>query len=332
MIYTLGGAKMNKLLIFGGAGSLGTQLVEYYVDKYDIVIASRDEAKHWALVNKFKKPNINTIICDVRDKRRVDEVLLQEKPDIVIIAQALKQVDICEKFPEESINTNIIGVANIANSLKTLTSLNVFKPKAICFVSTDKSCCPINVYGMCKSISEKLMTNISDHFDGSSTKIITVRYGNVLSSKGSIIPLLLGQAKNNNCHKFTLTHEDMTRFMMTLSEAVQLIDMAILYGDNGDLWVPKLKSMKIVDLMKIFSAKFNKPYEITGIRPGEKIHELMLSLEEAVRVNIKNNSFVLNKRNKFIGALSKEYSSGECPLTYDELTVFIDNYLLNNPE
>jgi UDP-glucose 4-epimerase len=323
---------MEKLLIFGGAGSLGTQLVEYYVDKYDIVIASRDEAKHWLLINKFKKDNIKAIICDVRDKDRVEEVLLQEKPDIVIIAQALKQVDICEKFPEESINTNVIGVAHIANSIKKLSLLNIFSPKTVCFVSTDKACCAINVYGMCKSISEKLMTNISDNFNGSNTKIIIVRYGNVLSSKGSIIPLLLSQAKNDNCKSFTLTHEYMTRFMMTLNEAVQLIDTAILYGENGDLWVPKLKSMKILDLMKIFSDKFGKSYEITGIRPGEKIHELMLSLEEAVRINIKNNSFVLNKSNKYIGALSKEYSSGERPLTYEELLAFIDDYLANNAE
>ena len=321
---------MQKMLIFGGAGSLGNELVKYYHNKYNIVVASRDEAKHWALINKFKKDNIKTIICDVRDRKRVEEILLQEKPDVVIIAHALKQVDICEKFPEESIQTNIIGVANIANSIKMLTSLNAFHPKSICFVSTDKSCNPLNIYGMCKSISEKIMINLSNHYDDSKTKIIVVRYGNVLSSKGSIIPLLLTQGNDNNYEKFTLTHPDMTRFMMTLNEAVQLIDTALLHGLNGDLWVPQLDSMKILDLIKIFSVKFNKPYEIVGIRPGEKIHELMLSLEEAIRVQVKYGNFVMSKHGFTHNNLSKEYSSESRVLSYDALNVFIEAFLANN--
>lgn len=318
---------MNKMLIFGGAGSLGNELVKYYIDTYNIVIASRDEAKHWAIVNKFKKDNLKAVICDVRDSKRVQEVLLQEKPDVVIIAQALKQVDICEKFPEESIQTNIMGISNIASSLKTLNLLGVFSPKLICFVSTDKACNPINVYGMCKSISEKLMFNLSNHFEPTNTKVVVVRYGNVLCSKGSIIPLMLKQAFDETKTQFTLTHPEMTRFMMTLNEAAQLINTTLLHGNNGDLWVPKLPSMKIIDLMKFFSAKFNKPYSVVGIRPGEKIHEAMLSLEEALRVDVQNNYFVFNKSNETKNNLQKEYSSADYILTYEELEKFMDNYL-----
>lgn len=315
------------MLIFGGAGSLGNELVNFYIDKYKIVVASRDEAKHWEIINKFKRPNLKTTICDVRDARRVEEVLLQEKPDVIIIAQALKQVDICERFPEESIQTNILGIMNIANTLKNLNLINAYSPKLICFVSTDKACNPINVYGMCKSISEKLILNLSNHFDDSNTRTLIVRYGNVLCSKGSIIPLLRNQAHDSSVSHFTLTHPEMTRFMMSLNEAAQLIDTALLNGSNGDLWVPKLPSMKIEDLMKIFSQKFNKPYVTVGIRPGEKIHEVMLSLEESLRVDMKDKYFVLNKANGIKNNLSKEYSSSDFIITYSDLESFMHSYL-----
>lgn len=320
---------MAKMLIFGGAGSLGNELVDFYIGQYSIVVASRDEAKHWELINKFKKPNLETIICDVRDEKRVKEVLLQEKPDVIIIAQALKQVDICERFPEESINTNVLGVVNITRELKALSLMNIFSPKLVCFVSTDKACNPINVYGMCKSISEKLMFNLANHYDQSDTRVVVVRYGNVLSSKGSIIPLLMKQAIDANKDQFTLTHPDMTRFMMSLHEAAELINTTLLYGSNGDLWVPKLPSMKILDLIKIFSSKYNKPYSVMGARPGEKIHELMLSLEEALRVSVKHGYFVFNKSNQIVSNLTKEYSSADYLLSYDELEIFMHDYISN---
>ena len=315
------------MLIFGGAGSLGNELVKFYIDTYDIVVVSRDEAKHWEMKNKFKRLNLYTKICDVRDNQRVQDILLQEKPDVIIIAQALKQVDVCEQFPEESVKTNIVGVMNITNAIRSLSLMNVHRPELVCFVSTDKACSPINVYGMCKSISEKLMFNLSRHFDNSDTRVVVVRYGNVLCSKGSIIPLLIKQGQDSNKDKFTLTHVDMTRFMMTLHEAAKLIDGALTSGQNGELWVPKLPSMKILDLITIFSKKYNKPFEITGIRPGEKIHELMLSLEEAIRVEVKNNYFVMNKHSSVQNTLNKEYSSADYLLSYSELEEYMNNYL-----
>lgn len=317
---------MKKLFIFGGSGSLGNQLTEFYLDKYEIVIASRDEAKLWAIRNKFRNPsNLKTIVCDVRESQRVSEVLLQEKPEVIIIAHALKQVDICEQFPQESIKTNVLGTANIINALTTLNLSNIYIPEVVCFVSTDKACSPINTYGMCKSISEKIVLNASDTFKNS--KFFIVRYGNVLNSTGSILPLLLKQALDSQKEKFSLTHEAMTRFMMSLSEAVALINTAMINGQNGDLWVPKLPSMKIIDLIEYFSKKFLKSYEVIGIRPGEKIHESMLTLEEASRVEFREEYFVCHKDNQILNNLTKEYSSADYVLSSEELCKFMDLYL-----
>jgi UDP-glucose 4-epimerase len=138
---------------------------------------------------------------------------------------------------------------------------------------------------------------------------------------------LLKQATDEKREKFTLTHAAMTRFMMTLHEAAQLIDTALLHAKNGDLWVPKLPSMKILNLIQFFSKKFNKPYEITGIREGEKIHEVMLSNEEAMRVDIRDQYFVYNKSNEIKNNLTKEYSSADHLLSYAELEKFMNNYL-----
>lgn len=316
---------MKKILIFGGAGSLGNELTSYYLNSHQIFIASRDEAKHWEIKNKFKNENLKTLICDVRDYDRVYQVLLQVKPDIIIIAHALKQVDLCEIFPEESVKTNILGVINIEKSLKELIESKVFMPEKICFISTDKSCNPINVYGMCKSISEKIMTNFSEYINSLNikSKVLVVRYGNVLSSKGSIIPLLLNQIKEGK--DFTLTHPEMTRFVMTLSQAVLLIDQAMSYGNNGEIWVPKLPSMKIKDLLEIFCEKFNKSYILIGIRPGEKIHEVMLSLEEMMKASEWNNYFII--KNKNIKESAKEYSSADFVMKYDDLKSYILNFL-----
>lgn len=324
----------DKILIFGGAGSLGTQLVEYYLNKYDfenceLVIVSRDEGKHWFLKNKFQNNKcINTIICDVQNYQRVYEILLFEKPKVIIMAQALKQVDTCEKYPQESIGTNINGTINILNAIHNLCLSNIHIPETVCFVSTDKCCNPHNVYGMCKSISEKLVSNAAGNLDG--IKFITLRYGNVTNSKGSVLPLLLSQAKDNDIKNFTLTHDQMTRFTMSLDQAVKLIDTAITHGSNGELWVPKLPSLKIIDVMKYFSTRYNKPYKITGIRPGEKIHEVILSLEEAIKVQIKHGYFVVDKSNKLYNNLTKEYSSADFVMTTEEVNTFLDNFLKNN--
>ncbi len=321
----------NKVLIFGGAGSLGTELTRNLLLKNkQIIIASRDEAKHWELKNLFQKNKlIKTHICDVRNKTRVREILLLENPSTIIIAQALKQVDVCEDFPEESIETNINGVLNILSNIKELALSGIYIPDNVCFVSTDKACNPINVYGMCKSIAEKTTFNLAKTLKDLNipTKIVVTRYGNVLSSKGSIVPLLIKQAKDINVSSFTITNKEMTRFIMTLQESVDLIFYALEHGETGDLWVPKLHSMKIIDLIDIFSKSYKKDIDNIGIRPGEKIHEIMLN-EEEYRVHVKHgNYFVVKQNPTSVKSLTKEYSSKDMLLTKEELkdkiTIFI---------
>jgi UDP-glucose 4-epimerase len=316
---------MKKILITGASGSLGNQLIDFYQDQFEIIAIARGEEKLWRLKNNFPNAKLKTIICDMRDAPKVNEVILQEKPHNIIIAHALKQIDLCEVQPDESIKTNILGVSNILNTIKKLSLMGIYSPEKICFVSTDKAAEPISVYGMCKSIAERLTSNTVN--DLPNTKVIMVRYGNVLSSNGSILPLLLKQGSDPNFKKFTLTHPEMTRFMMTLQQAVKLIDTAMNKGISGDLWVPKLPAMKILDLMEYFSKKFNKPYELIGIRHCEKIHEIMISHDEAPKIMINNDYFVFNKNNNIINLINKEYSSLDAAFSYEELEKFLDSYL-----
>lgn len=302
---------MNKILIFGGSGSLGKELIKFYKNK-EIIVYSRDEAKHWKLKSEFS--NIKCIIGDVRDEPKVFQTLNQESCDAIIIAHAMKQVDTCENQPEESIKTNILGVSNIINSINKLN----IKPRKVCFVSTDKACSPINVYGMCKSISEKLILNQSNNIDWS-----IVRYGNVLTSTGSIIPLLIQQSKEKK--DYTLTHPDMTRFIMFLNEAVETIDYALNYAWSGDIVIPKLKSMKIIDLMEIFSEKYGNKINIGHIRPGEKIDECMISYLEAKNTIDKSKYYIINKN--IISNIEGEYSSRYNLINKEELRKIIENLL-----
>jgi len=319
----------KKLLIFGGAGSLGQALVSFYRQYIsDIVVVSRDEAKHWELKNKFPPLNsrkkISTIICDVRDPRRVSQVIRQENPTYVIIAQALKQVDTCENQPSESIDTNVIGVRNVLDAIEENSIRPDNKITRVCFVSTDKACNPINVYGMCKSISEKLVIATAAK---SSVAYMVTRYGNVISSRGSIVPLFLKQAKE--AEAFTITDPNMTRFMMLLEESVKLIDMALAYGTSGSMWVPKLDSFKVEDLATYFSKKFNKPTKIIGIRPGEKIHEIMMNELEDIKKEDYGFAYCIREswsRQKASGPF-KDYSSKDVVISYEELSRRLDQFL-----
>lgn len=317
--------KNHKLLIFGGAGSLGHELVSFYKDiSGQIVVVSRDEAKHWELRNKFKNDQLKTVICDVRDSRRVSQIIREENPDYIIIAQALKQVDTCENQPSEAIDTNIIGVRNILDAIEEnlyRSNNNIMK---VCFVSTDKACNPINVYGMCKSISEKMVLAVGKKY--TSTIFVVTRYGNVLSSKGSIIPLFLKQAKEAS--HFTVTDRRMTRFIMLLEESVALIHEALLFGNSGDIWIPALDSFAINDLANYFSLKFDKPVTYTGIRPGEKIHEVLMSDVERMQSKIVGESFVINSSNFTDNILNVDYSSKDHLVSFKELTRRLDQFLV----
>ena len=269
----------KRILIIGGTGSLGKTLIRRLIKDNKVCVFSRDESKHWTIRNEMSHKNLTFFVGDVRDKSRCLESILTFKPSHIILAAALKHVDVCENSPLESLKTNTLGVNNIVDIVKENESIQSFV-ESVLMVSTDKACSPINVYGMCKSIAERIVTSASSL--PISTKFIAVRYGNVLESRGSIIPLFKYQSEN--CDNITITDDRMTRFVMTLDESVDLITTAINNGKSGETWVPKLPSMRIKDLAKIFSRlSNNKPILSIGIKPGEKLHEDLINFSESMR-------------------------------------------------
>ncbi len=281
---------MEKYLIFGGTGSLGKKLIERLLPTAFVTVYSRDESKHWTIKNEYANhPHAHRLqfkVGDIRDYERVKEVIHNMNPSIIIIAAALKQVDTCELSPVESIKTNLLGTDNV------IKAIDDEKPNAlnsVLFVSTDKACAPVNVYGMCKAISERVVTSQQAQVEqykregdnGTSVKYLCTRYGNVLESRGSIIPLFKHQAMYNK--HLTVTDTEMTRFLMTLDDSVDLILHALEHGRSGDTWIPRLPAMKIGDLAEIFSEDYGKPIKVIGLRPGEKQHEDLVNESESTR-------------------------------------------------
>lgn len=314
----------KKILVFGGTGSLGYEITKRYVDKNKLYNFSRDECKHWKMKLHFNNhSNLNFIIGDIINKNKVENSIIRVNPDIIIIAAAMKHVDQCEINAEQCINTNMLGVKNILDIIEL--NKNQLKLTKTLFVSTDKACSPINTYGMAKAISEQLMIEKAYYIE--SIKFLNIRYGNVLNSRGSIIPLLNNIGQDEEKTKFTLTHPDMTRFVMTLEQSVDLIEYALLNGESGDTIIPTLVSMKVLDLIEIFSEKYNKPIEYTGIRPGEKMLESLINHTQSGRVEYKNNYYHIKSIFKFDKKVDeselKDYNSKTNPLTKSELAEFL---------
>ncbi len=310
--------KDKRILVFGGSGSLGKQLISRLAEDNHIVVFSRDEAKHWDIRNNIPSEwGVEFIVGDMRDYHAVECAIKRTQAEVIIIASALKQVDTCEKFPDESVKTNIVGVQNVVDACEVVQEpplpkikmpTHLFGDEAITawiererkqqgaartvlMVSTDKACSPINVYGMCKAIAERIVTERARH--GGNTKYIAVRYGNVLESRGSVIPLFRYQAEHGEA--FTVTHDEMTRFVMTLDDSIDLIVEAVERANNGEMWIPKLQAMRIMDLAKIFSKRYKKPVKVVGIRPGEKIHEDLINEVESLRMYMKNWQYFVVK-------------------------------------
>lgn len=315
---------MNKILVFGGSGSLGYEITKRYIDNNIIYNFSRDECKHWNMKLDFNhNPNLNFIIGDIINKQKVENSIIRVNPDIIIIAAAMKHVDQCEINAEQCINTNMLGVKNILDVIEI--HKQHIKVKTVLFVSTDKACSPINTYGMAKAISEQLM--IEKAYYLKEIKFVIIRYGNVLNSRGSIIPLLHNIGNDNRKDHFILTHKDMTRFVMTLEQSVDLIEYAISNGESGDIIIPKLISMKLIDLLEIFSEKYNKPIKITSIRPGEKMLESLINPTQAGRI-IKHNSYyhiksIFEFKDVIDDSKLIDYNSKINPLTKEELNVYL---------
>jgi len=279
----------NKvILITGGTGFLGQALITEIL-KYNpqsIRVFSRDEVKHHNVQENFNNDSrLRNLIGDVRDYDRLKKAC--QGVDLLIHAAALKRLDILEYNVEESIKTNILGTLNVVNAC-----LECDVSKAL-FVSTDKACSPVNTYGACKFVSERIFTE-SNYSKGAKKTVFTcVRYGNVLESTGSVIPFFESKIKNNE--NIPLTDQRMTRFIITPIQAVELVFKALKYCAGGEVFIPKLPSFKIIDLIEILKEKNNatNPIEVIGLRPGEKIHELMVNSTEVPKTYTFNDLYVV---------------------------------------
>ncbi len=266
--------KNKILLITGGTGSFGNAILKKFLntDIGEIRIFSRDEKKQDEMRKIYKNEKIKFYIGDVRDIASIRNAI--HGVDYIFHAAALKQVPSCEFFPLEAVKTNIIGTDNV------LTAAIEYKVKKIICLSTDKAAYPINAMGISKAMMEKVFIAKSKTVDPEKTTICGTRYGNVCASRGSVIPLFVEQIKQRK--PITITNPNMTRFLMSLEEAVDLVEYAFQYGQSGDIMVMKSPACTIGDLatalLEIFHA--NNEIQIIGTRHGEKIHETLMTKEE----------------------------------------------------
>ena len=296
--------KDKRILIIGGTGALGKTLIKKYHQENKIMIFSRDEHKHVDLLKQY--PKIESYLGDIRDKSSITNSFSKFKPHVVINTAALKHVPICENNAIESVKTNILGHQNL---IEVTSEFN--KLETLIFISTDKACKPINIYGMCKAISEKLYYNYAE--STKNTKVVMVRYGNVLESTGSVIPYFKSLIKSGKNY-LPITHPDMTRFLLTLDDATDLIDWAYEYEySHGKIAVPKIKAMKVTDIAEcLIEEKVREKQrslgfvddgddvvdvtlKVVGIRPGEKVHEELISKEEWLKTTDHENYLIGTK-------------------------------------
>ena len=266
--------KDKVLLITGGTGSFGNTVVKSFIDKglKEIRILSRDEKKQDDMRKKYNNPKLKFYVGDVRDEKRVKEVMTGV--DYVFHAAALKQVPSCEFYPLEAVKTNIIGTDNVLNA-----AIECNVKKVIC-LSTDKAVYPINAMGMSKAMMEKIFVSRARLLNENQTVLCGTRYGNVMASRGSVIPLFVEQIKAS--HPITITDPKMTRFLMSLEEAVKLVLFAFEYGNNGDLFVQKAPACTVEVLAQALQELFGVENEVKviGTRHGEKLYEPLVSSEE----------------------------------------------------
>lgn len=268
----------KKILIIGGTGALGKTLTERYYKENTIIVFSRDEHKHVNMKRDY--PNIIFQIGDVKDKESILQALNEYKPNIVINTAALKHVPICESNPYESVKTNIIGHKNLIDAI-TICNHQI---ETLMFISTDKACAPINVYGQCKAISERMYVDFANK--QTDIKVCLCRYGNVLESTGSVIPFFKDLLKSG-ASELPITHKDMTRFLLTLNQAVDLIEWSYNQkNSHGKIVIPRIKALKVTDIAKSLGKAYGHKdikLKYVGIRPGEKLHEAMISETESFR-------------------------------------------------
>ena len=262
----------STILITGGTGSFGKKFVQMTLENYRpkvIIIYSRDEMKQWDMAEKYRdNKRVKFIIGDVRDKERLSRSL--DGVDYVVHAAATKIVPTAEYNPLECVKTNINGAINVIEASK------INKVKKVIALSTDKACNPINLYGASKFTSDKLFIAANNFRGRRNISFSVVRYGNVMGSRGSVIPFFLNQAPMG---ELPITDPSMTRFNITLDESVSMVIWALENSFGGELFVPKLPSYRITDLAKAIAPNCKMP--IIGIRPGEKIHEEMITVSDS---------------------------------------------------
>jgi UDP-glucose 4-epimerase len=324
----------KRVLVTGGTGSLGQTIVKRILSgelgqPEKITVFSRDEAKqHYMrldflhritatddVIYRNSKDVLTFRIGDIRDYSSLLSAV--RDADIVFHAAALKQVPSCEYFPFEAVMTNIYGAQNLARCVRE----NVLKVATVVGISTDKACKPINVMGMTKALQERIL--IEANRDCPGTNFVCVRYGNVIASRGSIVPLFVEQIKNDL--PVTVTLPEMTRFLLSLDRAVDTVFAALKQGKPGETFVPKVPAAKITDVAKALMGDKELPIIFTGIRPGEKIHEIMVSEEECFRTYSNGDYYIISpmlpelRGEEIVPALNGEYSSKDNNLSVEGL-------------
>lgn len=341
----------KRILVTGGTGSLGHVLVRRLLTSEmgqpkKIIVFSRDEAKQHAMrieylhriaptdeviYNNFKQL-LEFRIGDVRNFHSIASAL--RDADVVFNAAALKQVPACEYFPYEAVQTNISGPENIIRTIRE----HRLPIETVVGISTDKACKPVNVMGMTKAIQERVF--IRANIDCPDTRFVCVRYGNVLASRGSVIPLFLEQIRNNG--PVTITTPDMTRFLLSLNQAVDTIFEAIQHAKPGETYIPRAPAAKVADIASVLIDKRPIKTVVTGIRPGEKIHEIMISEEECYRTVERGNYYAilpmlpeLRDKDDIITPLDEEFSSANDLISMGELKGLLSEQKLllkDNPD
>ena len=333
----------KRILVTGGTGSLGQQVVRRLLTgelgrPSRITVFSRDEAKqHYMRLSYLHKEaatdeviyrNFQELlqfrIGDVRDYASVIQAV--RDVDVIIHAAALKQVPSCEYFPYEAVQTNVIGAQNVVRAVRE----NSTTVKTVVGISTDKACKPINVMGMTKAVMERIL--VEANMECPDTRFACVRYGNVIASRGSVVPLFIDQIAHGG--PVTITTSDMTRFLLSLDQAVDTVLAAIEGANAGETYIPRVPAARITDLAEVLIDGQDIPIQVTGIRPGEKIHEIMVSEEECFRTVERHGYYVIRPVFPELPssrvdqpALTGEYSSINVSLDHVGLRELLAAYL-----
>ena len=329
----------KRVLVTGGTGSLGKVLVRRLLsgemgDPAKVIVFSRDEAKQHYMRMEYQlrtaatddiiyrnfQQRLEFRIGDIRDFHNVTGAL--RGADVVFNAAALKQVPTCEYFPYEAVRTNVLGAENIVRAIQE----HNLPVETVVGISTDKACKPINAMGMTKAIQERVFIqgNIRCH----RTRFLCARYGNVLASRGSVVPLFHDQIRNGG--PVTITTPDMTRFLLSLDDAVDTIFAAISTGLPGETYVPRAPSALVTDIAAALVGRRRIDIKFIGIRPGEKIHEILVSQEEAYRTVARGKWFAIMPMLPEVcgdwrgsGVLDKEYSSSDAVMSFEQTTAML---------